>query len=139
MCSANLTGLPAELLNEIVFHLGYEDRVSLASTHRDLHLLRPKEKTLRPEAFCLQSITYTVALPLLAPSRSTQPFSRHLRLLTDLQVLYPRRSTHPYSRHWRRSSVYMQVPTSWYFPGCMGLNLLLDVIQKLCWRASCPR
>ena len=36
MCSANLTGLPAELLNEIVFHLGYEDRVSLASTHRDL-------------------------------------------------------------------------------------------------------
>ena len=77
MCSANLTGLPAELLNEIVFHLGYEDRVSLASTHRDLHLLRPKEKTLRPEAFCLQSITYTVALPLLAPSRSTQPFSRH--------------------------------------------------------------
>ena len=66
MCSANLTGLPAELLNEIVFHLGYEDRVSLASTHRDLHLLRPKEKTLRPEAFCLQSITYTVALPLLA-------------------------------------------------------------------------
>ena len=42
--------------------------VSLGSAHHDLHLMRPKEQTLRPEGFCVQSITYTVALPLLACS-----------------------------------------------------------------------
>ena len=42
--------------------------VSLGSAHHDLHLMKPKEQTLRPEGFCVQSITYTVALPLLACS-----------------------------------------------------------------------
>ena len=42
--------------------------VSLGSAHRELHLMRPKEQTLRLERICVQSITYTVALPLLACS-----------------------------------------------------------------------
>ena len=46
MSSANLTDLPMEMLEEIVSYLGYEDRVSLASTHPDLRFLRPKEQTV---------------------------------------------------------------------------------------------
>ena len=65
MCSANLTDLPVELLDEIVSHLGYEDRVSLASAHSDLHFLRPKEQTVEGVTFT-RHLTYHVALPILA-------------------------------------------------------------------------
>ena len=54
--------------------------VSLRSAHHDLDLIRPKEQTLRPEEFCLQSITYTVALPPLACSLIAVKMSFNLYL-----------------------------------------------------------
>ena len=54
--------------------------VRLGSVHHDLHLMRPKEQTLRPEGFCPQSITYTVALPPLACSLIAVKMSFNLYL-----------------------------------------------------------
>ena len=46
MSSTNLLDLPAEMLYEIVRHLGHGDQVSLASTCKHLRPLRPREQTV---------------------------------------------------------------------------------------------
>ena len=51
MCSANLTDLPVEMLEEIVSYLGYEDRVSLAWAHRNLLFLWPREQSVEARRF----------------------------------------------------------------------------------------
>ena len=46
MSSVNLPDLPADVLYEIVWYLGYKDQVNLASTHPNLRFLRPREQTI---------------------------------------------------------------------------------------------
>ena len=51
MTSANLIGLPEVPLVVITCYLGYDDLVSLATTHPNFRFLMPKEQVVKGEDF----------------------------------------------------------------------------------------
>ena len=99
--SVTLTDLPEDVVYEIVWYLGHEDQVNLASTHPKLGFLRPREQTVRGEDFTLTPSTGPetyMDVPILARGLTAAKMSfRHkmphfwaqmwLRLMRDGEVI----------------------------------------------------
>ena len=128
----NLLDLPAEMLYEIVRHLGHGDQVSLASTCKQLRPLRPRVQTVAGEDFTVRQNTRPYRFPEAYVDVPSLAWG-----LTAVRMSFnceagQRRDGHgaeyPVQRLWlrlmRKGEVIQETTVTAFIPVCSGLSTI---------------